>query len=160
MDTEDSELAGRIGLAWKELRRGASMSALQTILQGEIGLDLGQLDTLEHLVLGGDCRMSELADAMRVDASTATRAVARLVDTGLAERAHDPRDARCVKVAATEEGERRYAELADSRRASMMEMIAGMSLADRRKLAEGMEALVAALDAFVQQRSTSTAVAF
>lgn len=160
MDTEDSELAGRIGLAWKELRRGASMSALQTILQGEIGLDLGQLDTLEHLVLGGDCRMSELADAMRVDASTATRAVARLVDTGLAERAHDPRDARCVKVAATEEGKRRYEELADSRRASMMEMIAGMSLADRRKLAEGMEALVAALDAFVQQRSTSTAVAF
>jgi DNA-binding MarR family transcriptional regulator len=158
-DSEDSELAGRIGLAWKELRRGASMSTLQTMLQGEIGLDLGQLDTLEHLVLGGDCRMSELADAMRVDASTATRAVARLVDTGLAERAHDPRDARCVKVAATAAGIRRYEELAASRRASIIEMVAGMSLADRRKLAEGMETLVAALDAFVEERTTSSAAA-
>ena len=159
MGAEDAELAGRIGLAWKELRRGASMSALQTILQGQMGLDLGQLDTLEHLVLGGDCRMSELAEAMRVDASTATRAVARLVDTGLAERADDPRDARCVKVAATDEGKRRYDDLAASRRESMMEMIAGMSLAERRSLADGMEALVAALDTFVERRTTPAATA-
>jgi len=149
MNAEDSELAGRIGLAWRELRRGASMSTLQTLLQGETGLDLGQLDTLEHLVLGGACRMSELAEVLRVDASTATRAVARLVDTGLAVRRTDARDARCVVVEASPDGVARYEELATSRRASMVEMIAHLPLADRRRLVDGMEQLVAALDAYV-----------
>ena len=151
---EDNELASRIGLAWRELRRGASMGILQGLLQGETGLDLGQLDTLEHLVHGEGFRMSELADAMRVDASTATRAVQRLVDAGFAERSPDPADARCVLVRATRLGVDRYEELATSRRASMVEMIAGMSLTDRRNLAEGMERLVASLDAFVGTHSS------
>ena len=151
---EDGELAGRIGLAWRELRRGASMGLLQALLQGETGLDLGQLDTLEHLAHSDGFRMSELADAMRVDASTATRAVQRLVDAGFAERSPDHRDARCVMVRATPLGRARYDELAASKRASMVEMIAGIPLADRRALADGMEQLVAALDAFVDDRTS------
>jgi DNA-binding MarR family transcriptional regulator len=150
---EEVELARRIGLAWRDLRRGASMSVLQGLLYGETGLDLGQLDTLEHLTHVDGQRMSDLAEAMRVDASTATRAVQRLVDAGFAERSPDPVDARCVLVRATALGRRRHEELTASRRASMVEMIAGIELQERRNLADGMEQLVAALDAFVEAKT-------
>ena len=154
MGTEDVELAKRIGLAWRDLRRGASMGVLQSLIYGETGLDLGQLDTLEHLTQVDGQRMSELAEAMRVDASTATRAVQRLVDAGYAERSPHPADARCVVVRATAEGRARHEELIANRRASMVEMIAAIPVETRRNLADGMEELVAALDAFVEQRTT------
>jgi len=139
----------RIAHAWRELRRGAAMTALRERFQGETGLDLGQMDFLEHLVTDGTARMRDLADALRVDASSATRAVQRLVDAGLAERATDDRDARCVHVSATAEGRRRYEEILRSRREGMLELLADLSDAERRKIAESMEQLVAALDRYV-----------
>ena len=149
----DDELVTRVALAWRELRRGASMGALRDLLEGEIGLDLGQIDTLEHLVLGGTARMSELAEAMRVDASTATRAVQRLVDRGLAVRSADPRDARCVHVSATDAGRTLYQEVSASRLEGMRELLAGFDDREKQSLAAGMERLVAALDAFVARRT-------
>ena len=139
----------RIAHAWRELRRGAAMSALQERMKGEVGLDLGQRDTLEVLVATDGCRMSELADALRVDASTATRAVARLVDAGLAERHACAEDARAVRVQATAEGRRLNAELLVNRRTGMDELLAGFTKAERRALADGMEKLVGALDRMV-----------
>jgi DNA-binding MarR family transcriptional regulator len=144
----DDDIA-RIAHAWRELRRGASMTVLKDRMQGEIGLDLGQVDFLEHLVLGGTARMRDLADTLRVDASTATRAVQRLVDRGLAERGTDERDARCVHVSATDEGRALYEEIVTSRRVGMEELLADFPVADRRALADGMEQLVAALDRYV-----------
>lgn len=139
----------RIAHAWRELRRGAAMTALRERMQGEIGLDLGQVDFLEHLVLGGTARMRDLAEACRVDASTATRAVQRLVDRGLAQRGIDDRDARCVHVSVTDAGRALYDEIVASRRQGMVELLASFSAAERRALADGMEQLVAALDEYV-----------
>jgi DNA-binding MarR family transcriptional regulator len=141
--------AARIGHAWRELRRGASMSVLRERMLGEIGLDLGQLDFLEHLVLAGSARMGDLAGMLRVDASTATRAVGRLVDRGLAVRSADDRDARCVHVAATAAGRALYDEVVDSRRRWMVDLLDEFTEADKRSLADGMEQLVAALDRMV-----------
>jgi len=141
----------RIAHAWRELRRGAAMTALQERMNGEVGLDLGQRDTLEVLVATEGCRMSELADALRIDASTATRAVARLVDAGLAERVTCSTDARAVRVHASDEGRRLHAELLANRRSGMDELLAGFTRAERRALADGMEKLVAALDAMVAE---------
>ncbi len=155
---DDVELAKRIGLAWRDLRRGASMGVFLGLLYGETGLDLGQLDTLEHLSQVDGQRMSELAEAMRVDASTATRAVPRLVHAGYPERSTHPVDARCVVVRATPEGRVRHEELIAMRRASMVEMIEDIPVETRRHLADGMEALVAALDAFVARRTATAAV--
>jgi DNA-binding MarR family transcriptional regulator len=147
--------AARIAHAWRELRRGAAMTTLRERFQGEIGLDQGQIDFLEALVQAGTARMRDLADALRVDASTATRAVQRLVDRGLAERRSDERDARCVHVSATAAGESLYDEIADSRRAGMLDLLAGLSAAEQRAIADGMEQLIAALDAYVE-RSVET----
>jgi DNA-binding MarR family transcriptional regulator len=139
----------RIANAWRELRRGAAMTTLRERFAGEIGLDQGQADFLEALVLAGTVRMRDLADLLRVDASSATRAVQRLVDRGLAERATDDRDARCVHVSPTDEGRALYEEILASRRSGMLELLADLSTEERRGIADAMEALVAALDRYV-----------
>jgi DNA-binding MarR family transcriptional regulator len=144
----DDEVA-RISHAWRELRRGAAMTVLRERMQGELGLDQGQVDFLEHLVLGGTARMRDVADGLRVDASTATRAVQRLVDRGLAERGTDDHDARCVQVSATAAGRELYDDIVRSRREGMFVLLADLSDAERRQLAESMEQLVAALDRYV-----------
>jgi DNA-binding MarR family transcriptional regulator len=141
--------AARIAHAWRELRRGAAMTTLRDRFAGEIGLDQGQIDFLEALVVAGTVRMRDLAELLRVDASTATRAVQKLVDRGLAERGSDERDARCVHVSSTDDGRALYDEILASRRAGMIELLADLSVAEQRAIADGMEALVAALDRYV-----------
>jgi DNA-binding MarR family transcriptional regulator len=153
---EQRDPASRIGQAWRELRRGASMTAFVELLQGETGLDLGQLDTLEHIVLADRCRMSELAEAMRVDASTATRAVQRLVEAKLARRAVDTADARRVLVEATASGRALYEDLADRRRHAMLEILDDLALDERCRLADSLEHLVAGLDRFVERKTGAT----
>ncbi|MEA3018566.1 MAG: hypothetical protein QOI47_90 [Actinomycetota bacterium] len=147
------DAASRIGLAWRELRRGASMTAFVDLLQGPTGLDLGQLDTLEHVVHGGRVRMSELADAMRVDASTATRAVQRLVEAKLARRAVDSADARCVLVEATPRGRSLHDDLRNRRLEAMVDILDGLDGGERIRLADGLEHLVAGLDRFVERKT-------
>src|SRR5687768_599435 len=112
----DSSLTAeaRIGRAWRELRRGASMQTLRALLYGEgpSAVDLGQVDALDVLVQRPEWRMGELARALRVDRSTATRTVTRLVADGLAERADHPADARGVLVRATARGQSVHERLA------------------------------------------------
>ena len=105
---EEQELALRIGTAWKELRRGAAMVAVRDYfyVADSDSIDPGQMDTLDLLVQRPDWRMSELAEALRVDPSTATRAVHRLVRAGLANRHSGAEDGRVVMAAATGEGPR------------------------------------------------------
>ena len=82
------DLAVRIGLAWREIRRGASAAGLRNCLYGtgEDAIEQGQMDSLDMLASQPSWRMSELAEALRVDPSTATRAIQRLEKAGLAER--------------------------------------------------------------------------
>jgi DNA-binding MarR family transcriptional regulator len=145
---EEREFGLRIGAAWKELRRGAAMAALRDQLfgAGADALEPGQFDTLEALAQRDAWRMSELADALRVDPSTATRAVQRLLRTGLAERQRYRADGRVVLVAATETGRRRYEAIARCRRAFMDSVLAGFDAEERRQLADFLERLVAAVD--------------
>jgi len=145
---EEREIGLRIGAAWKELRRGAAMSAPRDQLfgAGDDALEPGQFDTLEALTQRPLWRMSDLADALRVDPSTATRAVQRLLRTGLAERRRDREDGRVVLVAATEVGRRRYEAIARCRRAFMDSVLARFDAGERRLFAELLERLVAAVD--------------
>lgn len=133
------------------------MTTIRERMQGEIGLDQGQVDFLEALVLADTTRMRELADALRVDASTATRAVQKLVDSGLAERRSDDRDARCVHVSPTDDGRALYDEIVASRRSGMLDLLSDLSVTERRAIADSMEALVAALDRYVDRAVAVTA---
>ena len=78
---EMHELALRIGASWVQIRRGAAMGTLREYLlgTGDEALEQGQMDSLDLLARQPSWRMSDLAEALRIDPSTATRAVQRLV---------------------------------------------------------------------------------
>lgn len=145
--------ARRIGEAWRELRRGASMTRLKDRFRSERSIELGQLDALDLLVAGGEAglRMGDLADALRVDASTATRAVDRLVQAGFAERVTDPADGRRVVARVSDKGEVLHRELAEGRNDMLERMLQGFTAEERRDLADLMERFVRALDELVAE---------
>ena len=146
-------LAARIGQAWIELRRGAAMSALREHLfgAGDDALEPGQVDTLDLLVRRPSWRMSELAEALRVDPSTATRAVQRLLRAGLAERAQCVDDGRVVNVSATPEGRVRHEAIAARRRIFLATVMGAFDPEQREMLADLLEKMVGAVDEFATQ---------
>ncbi len=154
---EERQLARRIGVAWKELRRGAAMSMLRDHLfgVGKDALEPGQVDTLDLLVLKDEWRMSELADALRVDPSTATRAVQRLERTGLAERHPSTADGRVVMVSSTALGTRRHEAIEARRRETLATMLGPFTVEERRELAELLDRFVVALDDFASELEPS-----
>jgi DNA-binding MarR family transcriptional regulator len=152
LDAGSAEL--RIGVAWRELRRGTSMVAVRERLLGDL-LDPAQVDTLDLIVESDGRRMSELAEALRVDASTATRAVARLVDAGIVERVAAPGDGRGVVVVVSPAGRALHDELSARRRTMLLEVLDDFSKADRARLADLLERLVAGVDRYA--RSTPLA---
>jgi len=145
---EDDGTAARIGHAWRELRRGAAMSALRPLLFGDGGeaLEPGQVDTLDLLVREESWRMSALAEALRVDPSTATRAVQRLARLGLAERAGSSRDGRVVLVRASEAGRARHAAIVRHRRQLLDAVLGRFDPGERAQLADLLERMVGAID--------------
>lgn len=151
------ETALRIGLAWRELRRGASMQGFVRFLAGDgpDALDLGQLDALEVVVHLGRVRMAPLAEALRVDPSTATRAVDRLVRSGLAERLADPDDARAVVVVPTEVGRSVCADASVRRREAVAAIIDSFDDREQVQLADLLERLVREVDRFVSAQAHS-----
>jgi DNA-binding MarR family transcriptional regulator len=152
---EQLQLAVRIGQAWIEIRRGAAMGALQKHLfgSGDDALDLGQMDTLDLLAQQPRWRMSDLAEALRVDPSTATRAVQRLVNVGLADRRPCDVDGRVVMVCITRAGTARHAEVAARRSVVMRHMLGAFTPDERPVLADLLERFVASIDDFVTART-------
>jgi DNA-binding MarR family transcriptional regulator len=151
----DREVERRIGAAWRDLRRGASMAGLRAYLYGEgdDAVDLGQVDTLDLLASQSTWRMRDLALALRVDASSATRAVDRLVAAGLAERSRAADDARAVVVSLTRTGRARHDVLVERRRTAMDRILAGFAPDERRQLAELLERLIAGVDDFLAEEA-------
>lgn len=146
----DREHARRIGRAWIELRRGAGASALRSYLFGqETPLEQGQMDTLDLLTRRGDPPMKELAARLRVDPSTATRAVQRLEADGLVERFACPEDGRVVLVRVTEEGRRRHHDVAARRSAAMVEILSEFDPSERRQLADLLDRFIESVDTVV-----------
>ena len=74
-DPIEADNAFRIAVAWRELRRCATTPALRYQFFGSShdALEQGQMDTLDLLLIRDGWRMSELAEALRVDPSTATQ---------------------------------------------------------------------------------------
>lgn len=145
------DLGVRIGLAWRELRRGASTAALREYLYGSDteSIEQGQMDTLDLLALQPAWRMSELADALRVEPSTATRAVQRLVNAGLAVRRPSAEDGRVVQVEITEAGQAVYEAVAARRAELFTHILKSYRRAELPVLADMLERFVGAVDDFV-----------
>jgi DNA-binding MarR family transcriptional regulator len=114
---------------------------------GGSAIEPGQMDALDLLVTVESCRMGDLADHLRVDPSTATRAVQRLVKDNLAERVEHEGDGRVVTIAATERGRRIHGEVATRRRAIILEAMTKFSPEEREKLADLFERFTTSVDA-------------
>lgn len=147
LDTTD-----RIIRAWRELRRGAAAQTLRERLLGTEGVELeqSQLDALEILASEpSGMRMSAFAEALRVDPSTATRALDRLAQLGLAERAAGDVDRRVVVARPTERGRRLLARVSSRRRAGVEQLLQSFDEHDREILAEQLDRFVASIDRLV-----------
>ena len=145
-DPIDRDHALRIGKAWTELRRGAGAAALRDYYFGKDDpLDQGQMDALD-LLTRRDRTMKGLADRLRIDPSTATRAVQRIVKDGLAERFPSHHDGRVVMVRATEEGRRRHAEVVDRRATALINIVKSFDHDELATLASMLERLSDAVD--------------
>jgi len=143
----DREHARRIGRAWIEMRRGAGASALRAYLFGrEKPLEQGQMDALDLLSRRDNRPMKELAARLRVDPSTATRAVQRLESDGLVERYPSPEDGRVVLVRITDEGARRHDAVAARRSTAMMHILSEFEPAERAQLADLLDRFVESVD--------------
>ncbi len=148
------DAATRIVHAWRELRRGAAAGTLRDALLGVDGarLDQGQLDALE--ILGGEpdgWRMSEFAEALRVDPSTATRAVDRLERQGLAQRTIDGDDRRIVIARMTPEGRSVLRRIQRLRSAGMERLLADFEPEERDQFAALLERFVASIDDLLRE---------
>ncbi len=141
----------RIGMAWIELRRGAGAARLRDYYFGRHEpLDQGQMDALD-LLIRRDRTMKGLAERLRIEPSTATRAVQRLVKDGLAERYPSADDGRVVMVQVTPEGRRRHSEVAERRSIALKRIIGSFDAAERAQLADLLERLTTAVDDVVTE---------
>jgi len=148
----DREHARRIGRAWIELRRGAAASALLSDPSStEKQLEQGQMDALDLLTRRDERPMKELAARLRVEPSTATRAVQRLENDGLVERFTSPEDGRVVLVRITDEGRRRHDAVAARRSTAMMNILSEFDPTERAQLADLMDRLIGSIDTVVQR---------
>ena len=145
------EFAVRIGTSWVQIRRGAAMGALRDYLlgTGDEALEQGQMDSLDLLARQPSWRMSDLAEALRIDPSTATRAVQRLVGSGLAMRTPHDDDGRVVMVEITDAGRSRHADVSARRGELMAHMLSAFTPEERPILADMLERFVGAVDEFV-----------
>ena len=147
------QLAVRIGQAWIEMRRVSTTVVLRDFLLGigDDAIEQGQMDTLDALAAQPSWRMSELAEALRVDPSTATRAVQRLVNSGLAARRPSDDDGRVVLVAITDAGRARHADVAFRRGRLMKHLLESFTPAERPLVADLLERFVASVDVFCER---------
>jgi DNA-binding MarR family transcriptional regulator len=144
----------RIGAAWRQLRRGAILELRQLMYGGPEGtepLDVALGDALDVIVENEPIRMGDLAAALRVDASTATRTVARLIDAGLARRSEGA-DRRVVEVVTTPAGQRRHEAMVASATEALEQILSVFDGRERAQLADLLDRMVASLDEVVAER--------
>jgi len=132
----------RVGRAWRELTRGAGLQALRRHLFDPL-LEAAQIDALDVLATRGPLRMSDFAEALGVDASTATRTVTRLEDGDHVRRVRSPGDGRGVQVELTEQGAAIVLEVASRRRRLLEASLDLLDEDERETLAGLLERFVA-----------------
>jgi DNA-binding MarR family transcriptional regulator len=147
--------AERIALAWRALRRGTAARRMRALAWAPDPpqLNMGQIDSLDLLVTRREWTMCDFAAALGVDPSTATRAVDRLVDIGLATREHSITDKRVTLVDVTQTGRDTQRRVARRRLNVVADALETFTDTERRTLADLLDRLVVELDHAVDRNS-------
>ncbi len=148
----DARTMARVGTAWRQIRRGASMVTVKDLFYGQGGepLDIALADALALICQKGPLRMGELADHMHITPASTTRAVGCLVDKGFVERVRAEDDQRSIVVTATDAGRERYAEISRRIQHGLSEILADFTVEEQAQLADYLERFVAAVDKLAQ----------
>ncbi|HSE09569.1 MAG TPA: MarR family transcriptional regulator [Nocardioidaceae bacterium] len=109
-------------------------------------LDFSAILLMKALLQGGPMRLSTLAAALDVDASTVSRQVRHLEDRGLLERTCDPDDGRASRIALSTEGRTRLEAGAQRRRALVGGLLESWPPEDRERLRTLLNRLLEELD--------------
>lgn len=115
-----------------------SLAACQT------EITLPQYRVLVVLSARGPQRVADLADALDVQPSTATRMCDRLVAKRLLRRSRSAHDRRSVRVTVTEEGRRLVDRVSRARRAELQSVLAQLPPSGRSALVEALRAFTSA----------------
>ena len=97
-------------------------------------VDFSALPILKALRYGGPMRLSAIASALGLDASTVSRHVRHLEERGMLERTGDPDDGRASRVTLTEQGTDCMDRAIESRRAMIRVVLDDWPVKDRERL--------------------------
>ena len=148
--------AQRVALAWRSLRRGTAARKMRALAWAPDPpqLEMGQIDSLDLLVRHRSWTMCEFATALGIDPSTATRAIGRLIDVGLADRHTSETDKRVTLVTATPLGRETQRRVATRRLGVVVEALETFTTEERHTLADLLDRLVVnSLDQVVERGS-------
>src|SRR3954447_4947730 len=148
---DDDEMLDTIETQIAYLMRMGEASRRATALKPHRALDRAAYVILRGLQAQGPQNVSAIADRLNLDGSTVTRQVTALQQDGLIERRPDPRDGRGTVIAPTDTGLRQVDAVRAARRELYDRVLADWSADDRADLADNLERLTRALDAFVRR---------
>ncbi len=153
----DSDARRRVGLAWRNMRRGASAVRIKDVFygHGDESLDLALADALVVICHFGTMRMGELAEALQITPASTTRAVSCLTDKGYVKRVKATDDHRSILVSATEAGLARYEIINAKIQTGLEDILSEFTPDEQVQLAELMERYVRSLDRFVAGQTKS-----
>jgi DNA-binding MarR family transcriptional regulator len=132
--TETAELAGRLRLSVTRLARLMRQ-------QADTGLSPTQLATLATVDAAGPITLGDLAAREQVAPPTMTKAVGCLEGQGLVARQQDTEDRRVSRLSITPEGRRLLERSRTRKNAWLARRLSDLDAADRRRLAEALDAL-------------------
>jgi DNA-binding MarR family transcriptional regulator len=118
--------------------------AVRSLSESGESMTLPQYRTLVVLSDGGPRRLADLADALGVSPSTATRMCDRLVRKGLITRARDELDRREVNLQVTVVGRTAVVDVINRRRSEVCALLTSIPLGTRRDLVDSLRLLSAA----------------
>jgi DNA-binding MarR family transcriptional regulator len=118
--------------------------AARSLVAAEDQVSLAQYRVLVVLASRGPQRLADLAHALGVQPSTATRVCDRLVDRRLIRRQRAQGDRREIRVALTEAGRVLVGEVTERRRTEIHRLVAAVPASARPRVVSGLRALAQA----------------
>jgi DNA-binding MarR family transcriptional regulator len=143
VQVERAQLLDAIIEGQREVLRAAHAASTPSWL--ELQLTMAQLKAL-FVLASGALSVSAVGEALGTGKAAASLLVDRLVQLGLAERTEDPVDRRRTLVHLTPEAERSVSQLREGGRERFRDWLDRLSDDDVAALAQGMRALVLAIE--------------
>ena len=134
--TGDQSSTTASGTSWAVRDLLLAAAVANHVIAQRLGLTLGDLTALDHLLAGDALGTGELAQRLGMRSPSATAVLDRLESAGHVRRAPHPTDRRRVVIEATEDGRAQSEQAVRPLIDALDELAAGLSLSDRQVVTE------------------------